>query len=162
MKYPKRQTFSDYVFTIKGLCLSDEEVEFKSLVKWLKSIFSSPKTDSDQTSVFDYIDDAWFDYVYSNIEKVATSDYHAGDDTVEHKIAYICVNLNLLHGLPNANKRTSLLALFILLGFNGLHEALNADWEIYYDIAKEIASKGNEKRDDSIIKLRELLKDQQN
>ena len=113
----------------------------------------------DETLVFDYIDEHWIEYIYSEIEKVAKSDLFNGDGSIEHKIAYITININLLHKLENANKRSSLLTFFILMLYNHKNSKLySKDWEHYYEFAKKIAREGVEKREQNIIELREFLK----
>ena len=113
----------------------------------------------DKTLVFDYIDEHWIEYIYSEIEKVAKSDLFNGDGSIEHRIAYITININLLHKLANANKRSSLLTFFILMLYNHKDSKLySKDWEYYYEFAKKIAVEGVEKMEQNIIELREFLK----
>lgn len=144
---------------MQALCQNGEGLagDFELSSFWLKDTFDRASED-DQTSVFDYIDDEWFEYSYSNIQKVAENDYYSGDGSVEYKVAYITVELNLLHALVNGNKRTSLLVLFALLHFNDLRDAIDKDWEVYYQAAKKIATGGNAKREESIADLCQLLK----
>ena len=113
----------------------------------------------DKTTVFDFIDNDWFDYVFSNIEKVAKSDLYKGDGTIEYRIAYICVEINLLHKLPNGNKRTSILVLWILLflNFNIEDKILKIKENDLYNIAKKIASEGTINREQNIQYLKEYI-----
>ena len=112
----------------------------------------------DNTSVFDFIDDNWIDYTYSNIQNVILSDLYKGDGSIEYRIAYIAVNLCLLHSLPNGNKRTALLVMFLLLVHNGLDKPLGLDFTIYYDFVKKVATEGVDGRVENIEELTDILK----
>ncbi|MYE37928.1 MAG: hypothetical protein F4X82_00175 [Candidatus Spechtbacteria bacterium SB0662_bin_43] len=133
-----------------------------------KDIFSifNKEDPYDKTTVFDFIDNHWIDYTYSNIEKVIRSDLYKGDGTIEYRIAYICVELNLLHALPNGNKRTSIFVMWILLFLNFSSNTANnigniltnMDSEYIYNFAKHIASEGAKSRERNIQDLTQYLK----
>lgn len=111
----------------------------------------------DTTTVFDFIDDFWFEYVYSNIEKVAKSDLYKGDGTVEYKIAYICTEINLLHQLPNGNKRSSILVLWILVFLNCEDKVTKLNPDRLYNLAKVIAREGTQHRQRNIKRLQDYI-----
>ncbi len=134
-----------------------EEESFKDDDNPMKEIFGT-EDDNDKTLVFDYINEEWFEYVYSNIEKVYKSNLYAGDGSVLYKIAFICIDINLLHRLPNGNKRSSLLVLFILLMDRmGRDFPFSLDWKYMYTFSKKVAEKGNKNREENIEELRKYL-----
>ena len=156
---PTKEGLSSVVLLLKHICnlnLDNESDVFTKFVTRIKSIIGEVDKD-DKTNVFDIIDEHpyWFDYVFSNIEKVG-SDLYNGDGSIEHRIAYVCVELNILHTLPNANKRTSLLCLYILCEINNID--IVHDKDCLYDFALRVADKGNTSRMEHIEELREYLK----
>ena len=115
----------------------------------------------DKTTVFDYIDEEWLTLVYQKIETVMSSDLYRGDGSFEHRLAYLCVTINLSHSFANGNKRSSLLVLVVLIAYarpDDLFLSLTSRRNEMYKTAKAIARGGESARDDNIVKLRELLK----
>ena len=147
--YPNREDLEEVVNIIEEMSKKDSSL--------LQRIFNSRDKD-DKTVVFDYVDDYWFDSIHSDMAKVSGSSLYDGDGTIEYKIAYICIDINLLHRFPNGNKRSSLLALFVLLHWNyQRHTIIRLDWNKLYDMAKKISKEGAEGREKNIDALKECL-----
>ena len=137
------------------MCIRD------SLATVVQDWFNQPDPD-DKTTVFDYIDEEWLTLVYQKIEAVMSSDLYGGDGSFEHRLAYLCVTINLAHAFTNGNKRSSLLVLVILIAYarpDDLFVTLTKHRNEMYKTAKAIASGGESARDDNIIKLRDCLKE---
>ncbi len=149
--YPPKDEMRVRIEKIKNLCEKEKD-------SFLARMFASPDP-HDKTVVFDYIDDEWIDTVHGKIQSVAESSMYNGDGTVEHRIAYICVDINTAHRFGNGNKRSSLLTLLLLLIYNDMWERIRMtnDTDIY-NLAKKIAREGSAGRDNNIIALRECLK----
>ena len=155
--FPNKEAFSEAVHYFEDLCNNDNKEPLASAVQdW----FNQPDPD-DKTTVFDYIDEEWLTLVYQKIETVMSSDLYRGDGSFEHRLAYLCVTINLSHSFANGNKRSSLLVLVVLIAYarpDDLFLSLTSRRNEMYKTAKAIARGGESARDDNIVKLRELLK----
>ena len=108
-----------------------------------------------------YIDEDWYDKIHSKIENVLSSDLYKGDGTLEHRIAYISVDINLRHEFTDGNKRSSLFVLLFLSIINDIDPNIMHEENGLYNFTKKVAREGGENRDKNIIMLREMLKDKQ-
>ena len=151
--YPGRADLVLEAEEIKSVC-----TQKNSGFSFVRSIFGNPDP-HDKTTVFDYVDEEWIDIIHGQIKSVAENSWFNGDGSVEHKIAYICVDINTAHRFGNGNKRSSLLVLLILIRYNNLWDRIageNAD--TLYKVSKKIAKEGGDWRDENITTLRECLK----
>ena len=155
--FPDQEAFTKLVYYFEGLCAYKGDGLLAGVIQdW----FSSPDPD-DKTTVFDYIDEEWLTLVHQKIKAVMSSDLYRGDGSFEHRLAYLCVTINLAHSFANGNKRSSLLVLLMLSFFadpSGLFVSVAKKQKEMYKTAKAIARLGESARDDNIVKLRELLK----
>ena len=103
----------------------------------------------------DFIDDNWYKVILEKISYELDNPYTKND--IYHRLARICVNINLAHEFPNGNKRSSIFAFLIVSMKNGIHFRIT-EQEIY-EMSKEIAEKGSAERDYSIDKLEEILRE---
>ena len=94
MEYPSYEELKKITNNIHNICEQGDG--------FIKNYFGE-KDENDKTLVFDYINDNWFNYIFENIKKIADNSYLT-DQTIEYKISYICVEINLLHKLTNAKK----------------------------------------------------------
>ncbi len=137
--------------------------DFKSLVVdirkgssentiWMRLFNNS----GDKTSVFDYVDDDWYEYIYGEIKKVFTSSY-LSEKSDAYKSAYLTVEICLRHKFFDGNKRSSLLALTSILFFTNIEVIRRINPSYLYGFIKQVASDGNKKREENINKLAEYL-----
>ena len=149
-QYPSKETFKQYTLRIKEYC-ADEEKSRGGILTIL-----SKRDEHDKTSAFDFLDDEWFDLMYSKVELIMGSNWYAGDGSYEHRVAGVVVAINIGHILRNGNKRSATLILLVLCLWNSTLPICSED-EIH-DLALEIAQSGNDKKEEGVIKVCEFLK----
>ena len=142
---------------------SKEELKFwverfrnKEEHKGLSSYFSS-RDEYDQTNVYDFIDDRWYELMEKNMQMVFLNSWHDGDGSFEHRLAVVAMDIILKHDLENGNKRSATLVLVLLSSFN--HQTYDMTTEEWDELIVEITASGNDNRDESIKRLRDVLKE---
>lgn len=146
MEYPSLDKLKSDITNIQELCKKEN---------FMAGIFSR-QDEHDKTIVFDYINEKWYQYIYECMRNAGENDYFE-DQSPAYKISYCCVEINLRHALVNANKRSSLLAFFILIIYNFWEKFFNLDWDFLYSFAKETAKGGEKERKQNIQKLKNYL-----
>ena len=145
-----RESLKIIVFRIREYCAGEEKSKSGILT------ILSRRDEYDKTNVFDFVDDEWFDLMYGKIELIMGSSWYAGDGSYEHRVAEVMVAINVGHILRNGNKRSATLVLLVLCVWNNASLACSED-EIH-DLALEVAQGGNDKKEESVVRVREFLK----
>ncbi len=104
------------------------------------------------------VDQNWIDRVHQEMAALSHNEYFE-DGSAEYKIAYLAVNLTLLHIFADGNKRTGLLTLACMLTYNNMEGALAVSSETYFSTFKKIADDGTAGREENIQLLKKIILD---
>ena len=149
---PSKKRFQVEILALKKLCTTGGVALEIPILE-----VSQEGDEYDNTNAFDFIDDEWFDEMYSKVELILRGSWYVGDGSFEHRVASVMVAINVGHMLQNGNKRSSILVLFVLCLLNG-SALLDCSKDAILDLAKNVAKAGNDKKEDSVSMVREFLK----
>ncbi len=140
-------SFEEFRALVETFKKRSEKVEF------LMRIFDKG---DDETNVFDYINDDWYEYTYGEIEKTFISSYF-NEKSDTYKSAYFTVEICLRHKFFNGNKRSALLTLLAFLYFTDKKILIKIYSNYLHKFIKKVAEEGNENRDKNIDELTKYL-----